>query len=152
MIIGAEQEAIQVAGLTKGMIADVRRNPMIRLPADFFSNPELAEMKAAMVIHFEKTGEIRLFPMMKESGARIRLEVEKVNPALMQTMTSLFKMHDLKVLFTTGFCFEQNRCVYEVYFAADNMAAKEETIRRTIESIPGLYKCEFDILKLGAVW
>ncbi len=141
-----------MAGLTKGMIADIRKTPQIRLPADFFSNPELAGMKAAMVIHFEKTGEIRLFPMMKESGARVRLEVEKVNPALMQTMTSLFKMHDLKVLFTTGFCFEQNRCVYEVYFAADNMAEKEDKIRRTIENIPGLYKSEFEILKVGAEW
>jgi hypothetical protein len=134
------------------MIADVRRNPEIRLPADYFSNEELTDMKAAMVIHFERSGEIRLFPMVKESGARVRLEVEKVNPALMQTMTSLFKQYDLKVLFTTGFCFEQNRCVYEVYFAADGMNNKEAEIRRTIESIPGLYKSEFEILKKNATW
>jgi len=141
-----------VAGLTKGMIADVRKKPEILLPADYFSNEELADMKAAMVIHFERSGEIRLFPMMKQSGARVRLEVEKVNPALMQTMTSLFKQYDLKVLFTTGFCFEQNRCVYEVYFAVDDMADKEAQIRQTIESIPGLYKSEFEILKVSTKW
>ncbi|MEM4735346.1 MAG: hypothetical protein QXS20_06450 [Candidatus Thorarchaeota archaeon] len=141
-----------MTGITKGMIADIRRRPEIRLPKDYFSNAEISDMRAAMVIHFERSGELRLFPMTKESGARIRLEVEKVNPALMQTMTSLFKQYDLKVLFTTGFCFEQNRCVYEVYFAADNMAEKEKNIRRAIESIPGLYTCEFEILKVDGDW
>ncbi|MHA2210153.1 MAG: hypothetical protein ACXABV_13395 [Candidatus Thorarchaeota archaeon] len=141
-----------MAGLTKGMIADVKKKRAISLPEDFFNNPELGEMKAAMVIYFERSGEIRLIPMMKEGGARVRLEVEKVNPALMQTMTQLFKAHDLKVLFTTGFCFEENRCVYEVYFAADDIRQKESNIRSTIESIPGLYDAEFEILELGVEW
>ncbi|MFX1263600.1 MAG: hypothetical protein ACFFAZ_16145 [Promethearchaeota archaeon] len=141
-----------MAGLTKGMIADVKKKRAIALPDDFFNNPELGDMKAAMVIYFERSGEIRLIPMMKEGGARVRLEVEKVNPALMQTMTQLFKAHDLKVLFTTGFCFEENRCVYEVYFAADEIRQKEPTIRSTIESIPGLYDAEFEILELGEEW
>ncbi len=141
-----------MAGLTKGMIADVKKKGEIKLPEDFFKNPELKDMKAAMVIYFEKSGEVRLIPMMKEGGARVRLEVEKVNPALMQTMTSLFKQHDLKVLFTTGFCFEQNRCVYEVYFAADSIREKETNIRNTINSIPGLYKSEFEILEIGLEW
>lgn len=141
-----------MAGLTKGMIADVKKNRAISLPEDFFNNPDLGDMRAAMVIYFERSGEIRLIPMMKEGGARVRLEVEKVNPALMQTMTQLFKQHDLKVLFTTGFCFEENRCVYEVYFAADDIRGKESTIRSTIESIPGLYDAEFEILELGVEW
>ena len=141
-----------MAGLTKGMIANVRENKEISLPEVFFSNPVLKDMKAAMVIYFERTGEIRLIPMMMEGGARVRLEVEKVNPALMQTMTHLFKQHDLKVLFTTGFCFEQNRCVYEVYFAANSIKDKESQIRKTIESIPGLYESEFEILEIGVEW
>ena len=94
-----------MAGLTKGMIADVHKKREISLPEDFFKNAELEGMKAAMVIYFERSGEIRLIPMMKEGGARVRLEVEKVNPALMQTMTQLFKHHVLKVLFTTEFFF-----------------------------------------------
>jgi hypothetical protein len=141
-----------LAGLTKGMIANVREKKEISLPEVFFSNPVLKDMKAAMVIYFERTGEIRLIPMMMEGGARVRLEVEKVNPALMQTMTHLFKQHDLKVLFTTGFCFEQNRCVYEVYFAANAIRDKESQIRKTIESIPGLYESEFEILEIGVEW
>ncbi|MFW9944736.1 MAG: hypothetical protein ACFFB7_07030 [Candidatus Sifarchaeia archaeon] len=139
-------------GLTKGMIADVKNKKAISLPEDFFNNPELKDMRAAMVIYFERSGEIRLIPMLMEGGARVRLEVEKVNPALMQTMTQLFKQHDLKVLFTTGFCFEENRCVYEVYFAADEIKEKEPTIRQTIESIPGLYDAEFEILEIGGEW
>ncbi len=139
-------------GLTKGMIADVQNKREIRLPDDFFKNADLKGMKAAMVIYFERSGEIRLIPMMKDGGARVRLEVEKVNPALMQTMTHLFKEHDLKVLFTTGFCFEQNRCIYEVYFAADAIKEKEAEIRKTIGSIPGLYESEFEMLELGVDW
>jgi hypothetical protein len=134
------------------MIADVKKKRAISLPDEFFDNPDLKNMRAAMVIYFERSGEIRLIPMMNEGGARVRLEVEKVNPALMQTMTQLFKQHDLKVLFTTGFCFEENRCVYEVYFAADEIQEKEPTIRQTIESIPGLYDAEFEILEIGAEW
>ncbi|MHA1637512.1 MAG: hypothetical protein ACTSUB_05800 [Candidatus Thorarchaeota archaeon] len=141
-----------MVGLTKGMIADVRKNKEITLPDEFFSNEILKDMKAAIVIYFERSGEVRLIPMMKSGGARVRLEVEKVNPALMQTMTQLFKQHDLKVLFTTGFCFEQNRCVYEVYFAADGIKEKETQIRSTIGSIPGLYKSEFEILEIGKGW
>lgn len=141
-----------MAGITKGMIADVHKKREISLPEGFFKNAELKDMKAAMVIYFERSGEIRLIPMMKEGGARVRLEVEKVNPALMQTMTQLFKQHDLKVLFTTGFCFEQNRCIYEVYFSADNINDKQDTIRSTIESIPGLYESEFEILEIGKEW
>ena len=141
-----------MAGITKGMIADVHKKKEISLPEDFFKNAELKNMKAAMVIYFERSGEIRLIPMMKEGGARVRLEVEKVNPALMQTMTQLFKQHDLKVLFTTGFCFEQNRCIYEVYFSADKIKEKQDTIRATIESIPGLYESEFEILEIGQEW
>ncbi|MHA1576952.1 MAG: hypothetical protein ACTSU3_06290 [Candidatus Thorarchaeota archaeon] len=141
-----------MAGLTKGMIADVKNTREIALPEEFFANPILTDMKAAMVIYFERSGEIRLIPMMKDGGARVRLEVEKVNPALMQIMTQLFKQHDLKVLFTTGFCFEQNRCVYEVYFAADGIKDKESQIRNTINEIPGLYESEFEILELGKGW
>ena len=141
-----------MAGITKGMIADVHKKREISLPQDFFKNPELKDMKAAMVIYFERSGEIRLIPMVKEGGARVRLEVEKVNPALMQTMTQLFKQHDLKVLFTTGFCFEQNRCIYEVYFSADDIKSKQDNIRATIESIPGLYESEFEILEVGKEW
>ncbi len=145
-------EAIHLVGITKGMIADVHKKRDIRLPDDFFNNAELKDMKAAMVIYFERSGEIRLIPMMKEGGARVRLEVEKVNPALMQTMTQLFKQHDLKVLFTTGFCFEASRCIYEVYFSADNIKGKQDTIRKTIESIPGLFESEFEILEIGQEW
>ena len=141
-----------MAGLTKGMIADVKNTREIALPEEFFANPILKDMKAAMVIYFERSGEIRLIPMMKDGGARVRLEVEKVNPALMQIMTQLFKQHDLKVLFTTGFCFEQNRCVYEVYFAADGIKEKEAQIRSTITDIPGLYESQFEILELGKGW
>ena len=141
-----------MAGLTKGMIADVKKSRVISLPEEFFSNPVLEDMQAALVIYFERSGEIRLIPMMKEGGARVRLEVEKVNPVLMQTMTQLFKQHDLKVLFTTGFCFEQNRCVYEVYFSAENIKSKEPQIRKTIESIPGLFESEFEILEIGKGW
>ncbi len=141
-----------MVGLTKGMIADVKNQQEITLPSDFFSNPILKDMKVAMVIYFERSGEVRLFPMKKEGGARVRLEVEKVNPALMKTMTQLFKQHDLKVLFTTGFCFEQNRCIYEVYFAADEIKNKEPSIRRIIDNIPGLYKSEFEILEVGKDW
>jgi hypothetical protein len=141
-----------LAGLTKGKIADVKTKREITLPQEFFENPILQDMKAAMVIYFERSGEVRLIPMMKEGGARVRLEVEKVNPALMQTMTQLFKQHDLKVLFTTGFCFEQNRCIYEVYFSADNIEEKKGQIRSTIENIPGLYNSEFEILDIGGNW
>ena len=69
-----------------------------------------------------------------------------------KTPIQLFKQHDLKVLFTTGFCFEQNRCVYEVYFAADDIKSKETQIRNTINEIPGLYESEFEILELGKGW
>lgn len=141
-----------MAGLTKGMIADVRKNKEITLPDEFFTNEILKDVKAAIVIYFERSGEVRLIPMMKSGGARVRLEVEKVNPALMQTMTQLFKQHDLKVLFTTGFCFEQNRCVYEVYFAADDIKEKETQIRNTIASIPGLFESEFEMLEIGKEW
>ncbi len=139
-------------GLTKGMIADVKRKREISIPDEFFTNPEIKDMKAAIVIYFRKSGEIRLIPMTRESAARVRLEVEKVNPALMQTMTHLFKQHDMKPLFTTGFCFEQNRCVYEVYLATDNIHEKAEKIKKTIESIPGLYESEFEILEIGQEW
>ena len=145
-------EAIRLAGLTKGMIADVRNQKQITLPEVFFNNPILADMKAAMVIYFERSGEIRLIPMMRVGGARVRLEVEKVNPALMQIMTQLFKQYDLKVLFTTGFCFEQNRCVYEVFFETDDIDDKESRIRNTIENIPGLFESEFEILEIGKGW
>ncbi len=141
-----------MAGLTKGMIADVKKKREITLPDDFFTNPTLSDMRAAMAIYFERTGEVRLIPMAKEGGARVRLEVEKVNPALMQTMTALFKKFDLKVLFTTGFCFEETRCVYEVYFAADEIKSKEPEIRKTLMNIPGLYDAEFEILELGVEW
>ncbi len=141
-----------MAGLTKGMIADVHRKREVPIPDAFFENPVAREMKAAMVIYFERSGEIRIIPMMKEGGARVRLEVEKVNPALMKTMTQLFKSQDLKVLFTTGFCFEEKRCIYEVYFETDNIRDKEREIRRTVENIPGLYECEFEILEMGVEW
>lgn len=134
------------------MIADVKKNKSITIPDEFFRNPGLSDMKAAMVIYFERSGEIRLIPMLHEGGARVRLEVDKVNPALMQTMTHLFKEHNLKVLFTTGFCFEQNRCIYEVYFASDSIHEKEAEIRKTVENIPGLYKSEFEILEIGEAW
>lgn len=141
-----------MAGLTKGMIADVKSEKQIKLPDVFFNNPILSDMKAAMVIYFERSGEIRLIPMMRLGGARVRLEVEKVNPALMQIMTQLFKQYDLKVLFTTGFCFEQNRCVYEVFFETDDIGDKEARIRSTIDNIPGLFESEFEILEIGKGW
>jgi hypothetical protein len=134
------------------MIADVKSEKQIKLPDVFFNNPILGGMKAAMVIYFERSGEIRLIPMMRLGGARVRLEVEKVNPALMQIMTQLFKQYDLKVLFTTGFCFEQNRCVYEVFFETDDINDKEARIRSTIDNIPGLFESEFEILELGKGW
>jgi hypothetical protein len=134
------------------MIADVRKDKSIPLPDEFFQNPDISDMRAAMVIYFERSGEIRIIPMLHSGGARVRLEVEKVNPALMQTMTHLFKEHNLKVLFTTGFCYEQNRCIYEVYFAADSIQEKESEIRKTVESIPGLFESEFEILEIGEAW
>ena len=63
-----------MAGLTKGMIADVHRKKEIRLPADFFQNEALQGLKAAMVIYFERSGEIRLIPMTKE-GRSLNLAI-----------------------------------------------------------------------------
>ncbi len=141
-----------MAGLTKGMIIDVKENRDIRIPDDFYNNPTYEAVKAAIVIYFERTGEIRFIPMMHSGGARVRLEVEKVNPALMQTMTHMFKEYDLKVLYTTGFCYEQNRCVYEVYFATEEIKAKEAHMRKILDDIPGLFDCEFEILEVGKEW
>ncbi len=141
-----------MAGLTKGMIVDVRASREITIPEDFYKSEVSTDVQAAIVIYFERTGEIRFIPMKRSGGARVRLEVEKVNPALMQTMTHLFKEHDLTVLYTTGFCFEQNRCIYEVYFATDHIKEKESAIRNILENIPGLYESEFEILEVGKQW
>jgi len=134
------------------MIFDVRSRREVRIPDDFYDNPEYKNVKAVICIYFERTGEIRIIPMTRSGGARVRLEVEKVNPALMQTMTHLFKEQDLKVLYTTGFCFERNRCVYEVYFATDDIQEKAPRIKEIIEDIPGLYESEFEILEMGKEW
>ncbi|MCF2137008.1 MAG: hypothetical protein K9W43_07145 [Candidatus Thorarchaeota archaeon] len=141
-----------MAGLTKGMIVDVMAERTIRIPEEFYKSSVSTDVQAAIVIYFERTGEIRFIPMKRSGGARVRLEVEKVNPALMQTMTHLFKELDLTVLYTTGFCYEQNRCIYEVYFATDNIVEKEPHIRKILESIPGLYESEFEILEVGKQW
>ena len=65
------------------MIADVRKNKSIPLPDEFFQNPSLSEMKAAMVIYFERSGEIRMSSEIDEdrfvTEARISANINHPN-------------------------------------------------------------------------
>lgn len=93
----------------------------------------LGENKHALMILAVSTKTIRLIPTASPEVVKVGIEIKQLTPEYLKNMSEAFVKHDLKVVYSTGFCYKGEKCIYEAYFDPTEIKMDDDKLREIIQ-------------------
>jgi hypothetical protein len=112
----------------------------ISLPREF--QRILGDNKHALMILAVSTKTIRLIPTASPEVMKVGIEIKQLTPEYLKRMSETFVKNNLKVVYSTGFCYKGERCLYEAYFDPAEIKMSDDKLKGLIESLEGTTKIE----------
>jgi len=112
----------------------------ILLPNEF--QKVLGENTNALMILAVSTKTVRLIPITSSEAVKVSIEIKKLTPEYLKQMSETFVKRNLKVVYSTGFCYKGDKCLYEAYFDPSQISVKDKEMQNLIESLEGTTKVE----------
>ncbi|WXG47075.1 MAG: hypothetical protein WED05_10515 [Candidatus Atabeyarchaeum deiterrae] len=112
----------------------------ILLPNEF--QKVLGENTNALMILAVSTKTVRLIPTTSSEAVKVSIEIKKLTPEYLKQMSETFVKRNLKVVYSTGFCYKGDKCLYEAYFDPSQISIKDKEMQDLIESLEGTTKVE----------
>jgi hypothetical protein len=112
----------------------------ILLPNEF--QKVLGENTNALMILAVSTKTVRLIPITSSEAVKVSIEIKKLTPEYLKQMSETFVKRNLKVVYSTGFCYKGDNCLYEAYFDPSQISVKDKEMQNLIESLEGTTKVE----------
>lgn len=88
------------------------------------------------------TKTVRLIPTTSSEAVKVSIEIKKLTPEYLKQMSETFVKRNLKVVYSTGFCYKGDKCLYEAYFDPSQISIKDKEMQDLIESLEGTTKVE----------
>lgn len=111
----------------------------------------ILKKKNALVIIPDSGKKILLFPTDSETVVTIRLELKAkgLSPLFFNELGKITKVDlQVEILYTTGLCFAEERCVWEGFFEEKAKFENVDDIKKKFENIEGVTGVSIDFIKL----
>ncbi|MFX0050258.1 MAG: hypothetical protein ACFE8U_03100 [Candidatus Hermodarchaeota archaeon] len=117
------------------MIKFKKKSPgAIVLPADFIENlePKDAEKKWALTIFAPKANIIWTIPTKSQTVIKVSIEWSQIVPNTPQELGEVFMRNNIKILYSTGLCFQESSYPYIGFIDSCDLLISEDQLRTEI--------------------
>ena len=118
----------------------------VELPKEFLK--VMGQNSNALMILAVSTKTVRLIPTTSSEVIKVGIEIKKLTPEYLKQMSETFVKRNLKVVYSTGFCYKGEKCVYEAYFDPAEIPMKDEELRKILQSLEGTTKIDLRRINL----
>jgi len=136
-----------LVGLTRGVMTKLKPGDdkkFIELPKTFF---DVIKSENALVILSPTDATVRIIPVESREVYKILINLgEKISPNFLLGLKSFFEETQINRFFTSGLCFKERECIYELYCSSDLMD-KNQLLER-LEKLEGIKSVEIQTLSL----
>jgi hypothetical protein len=118
----------------------------VELPKEFLK--VMGQDSNALMILAVSTKTVRLIPTTSSEVIKVGIEIKKLTPEYLKQMSETFVKRNLKVIYSTGFCYKGEKCVYEAYFDPAEIPMKDEELRKILQSLEGTTRIDLRRINL----
>lgn len=141
--------------MTKDEIQDITIAEMLKLEPE--KPVELTEVfldklkpeigKFAVIILTLNNKVIRIIPTVTKKVHKIAIDIDKLAPDFLRKVGNLFFELRLKTLYSTGLCFVDEKCIFDVYIDSNEFEKiDKEKLKKEIMSIEGISEINISII------
>lgn len=118
----------------------------VQLPKEFLT--VLGQNSNALMILAVSTKTVRLIPTTSSEVIKVGIEIKKLTPEYLKQMSETFVKRNLKVVYSTGFCYKGEKCVYEAYFDPAEISMKDGELKKILQSLEGTTRIDVKRINL----
>jgi len=97
-------------------------------------------VKYALMILNPSTKTIRIIPARSPEVLKTTIVIGVLSPDFLQEFGFILISNKTKTLYSTGLCFTQDRCTYEVYIDRSDLRISQEQLSNKLTKIEGVSK------------
>lgn len=103
-------------------------------------------VKYALMILTPSTKIIRIIPARSPEVLKTTIEIGELSPDFLQEFGFVLISNKTRTLYSTGVCFMQDRCTYEVYIDLSDLRISQEQLTAELANIEGVSKVSIESL------
>ncbi|NHJ47865.1 MAG: hypothetical protein FK733_08765 [Asgard group archaeon] len=137
-------EKITVAKLLK-----LEQEKSIELSEDFFEALKPEDGQFAVIILNLNRKSVRIIPTSTEKIYKVSINIDKLAQDFFQKVSNLFYEMNIKSLYSTGLCFVDNKCVYDLYIdSVEYEKIDEAKLKDNIMKIDGITTIDIESISV----
>jgi hypothetical protein len=117
----------------------ISEEPIV-LPNEF--QTVMGKNSNALMILASSTKTIRIIPTVSPEVVKVGIEIQQLTPDYLKQMSEAFVKHNLKVVYSTGFCYKGDKCIYEAYFDPAEIKMGDNELKGVISALKGTKKID----------
>ncbi|MFX1286560.1 MAG: hypothetical protein ACFFB5_23185 [Promethearchaeota archaeon] len=103
-------------------------------------------VKYALMILTPSTKVIQIIPARSPDVLKATIEIGELSPDFLQEFGIILIRYKTRTLYSTGVCFMQDRCTYEVYIDLSDLRISQEQLTYELAKIEGVSKVSIESL------
>jgi len=133
--------------VTFAKMVRISEEPIV-LPSEF--QTVLGKNSNALMILASSTKTIRIIPTIGPEVLKVGIEIQQLTPDYLKQMSEAIAKHNLKVIYSTGFCYKGDRCVYEAYFDPAQIKMGDIELKGVISALKGTKKIDIKRISINS--
>ncbi|MFX1513659.1 MAG: hypothetical protein ACFFCQ_13835 [Promethearchaeota archaeon] len=128
---------------TLGTMVRISPGKEILLPKKFLDILDDSPETGTYLLVFRRaTGIIRILPTKSSKAIKIYLEIGDLGTNFLDELGNIYESLKIQALFSTGLCFEEDRCMYEAFIDPINLTVTREELQEALEGLEGITAVE----------
>lgn len=145
ILLTKNKEEIQNITIAKMLKLELEKS--VELSEEFLNELKPDIGKFAVIILTLNNKIIRIIPTVTKKVHKIAIDIDKLAPDFLRKVGNLFFELKLKTLYSTGLCFVDEKCIFDVYIDSIEFEKIDaEKLKQEIMSVEGISDINISII------
>ena len=145
ILLTKNKEEIQNITIAKMLKLELEKS--VELSEEFLNELKSDIGKFAVIILTLNNKIIRIIPTVTKKVHKIAIDIDKLAPDFLRKVGNLFFELKLKTLYSTGLCFVDEKCIFDVYIDSIEFEKIDaEKLKQEIMSVEGISDINISII------
>ncbi|NHK30143.1 MAG: hypothetical protein FK730_02240 [Asgard group archaeon] len=137
----------KIQNITLAKMLKLEPGESVELSEEFLNELKPDIGKFAVIILTSNNKIIRIIPTVTNKVHKIGIDIGKLAPDFLRKVGNLFFELELKTLYSTGLCFVDEKCVFDVYIdSVEFEKIDAEKLKQEIMSVEGIADINISII------
>jgi len=118
-----------MAPVTIASMFELSSGNKVTMPKEFVEALMPEGSRPGLLIFSPKTKTIRFFETETGTVYKVEINIRSISPNFIKKMTKILKELDLRMIYSTGFCFTASTCTYEGYIDSSGEVSTEQALK-----------------------